>query len=55
MRQENVQYFTEKEEECINLMIGTGTKENVCKITDGSRTGHDPATEGNPFNHRVIV
>ncbi|MEI7648927.1 MAG: ArsR family transcriptional regulator [Methanomicrobiales archaeon] len=32
MRQENVQYFTDKEEEFINLLIEIGTKTNVAKM-----------------------
>ena len=32
MRQENVQYFTEKEEEFANLLIEIGTKKNVAKV-----------------------
>ncbi len=32
MRQEKVQYFTEKEEEFINLLIKIGTKKNVATV-----------------------
>ena len=32
MRQENVMYFTEKEEEFANLLIEIGTKRNVAKV-----------------------
>ena len=32
MRQEKVQYFTEKEEEFANLLIEIGTKKNVAKV-----------------------
>ena len=32
MRQESVQYFTEKEEEFANLLIEIGTKKNVAKV-----------------------
>jgi predicted transcriptional regulator len=32
MRQESVQYFTEKEEELANLLIEIGTKKNVAKV-----------------------
>jgi len=32
MRQENVQYFTEKEEEFANLLIEIGTKKTVAKV-----------------------
>ena len=32
MRQENVMYFTEKEEEFVNLLIEIGTKRNVAKV-----------------------
>ncbi len=32
MRQENVQYFTDKEEEFDNLLIEIGTKKNVAKV-----------------------
>jgi predicted transcriptional regulator len=32
MRQENVQYFTEKEEEFANILIKIGTKKNVAKV-----------------------
>lgn len=32
MRQENVIYFTEKEEEFANLLIKTGTKKNIAKV-----------------------
>ena len=32
MRTENVQYFTEKEEEFANLLIEIGTKRNVAKV-----------------------
>ena len=32
MKQENVQYFTEKEEEIVNLLIEIGTKKNVAKV-----------------------
>lgn len=32
MRTENVQYFTEKEEAFVNLLIETGTKKNVAKL-----------------------
>jgi predicted transcriptional regulator len=32
MRQENVQYFTEKEEEFANLLIEIGTKKNIAKM-----------------------
>ena len=32
MRTENVQYFTEKEEAFVNLLIDTGTKKNVAKL-----------------------
>ena len=32
MRTENVMYFTEKEEEFINLLIDIGTKRNVAKV-----------------------
>ena len=32
MRQENVIYFTEKEEECANLLIKIGTKKNIAKV-----------------------
>jgi predicted transcriptional regulator len=32
MRTENVQYFTEKEEEFANLLIEIGTKKNVAKV-----------------------
>lgn len=31
MRQENVEYFTEKEEEFANLLIEIGTKKNIAK------------------------
>ena len=32
MRQENVMFFTEKEEEFVNLLIEIGTKRNVAKV-----------------------
>jgi len=32
MRQENVQYFTDKEEEFVNLLIKIGTNKNVAKM-----------------------
>jgi len=32
MRQENIQYFTEKEEEFVNLLIEIGTKKTVAKV-----------------------
>jgi predicted transcriptional regulator len=32
MRQESVQYFTEKEEEFANLLIEIGTKKNLAKV-----------------------
>jgi predicted transcriptional regulator len=32
MRQENVQYFTETEEECIDLLVQIGMRKNVAKI-----------------------
>jgi predicted transcriptional regulator len=32
MRQENVIYFTEKEEEFANLLIKIGTKKNIAKV-----------------------
>jgi predicted transcriptional regulator len=32
MRQENVQYFTNKEEEFVNLLIEIGTRSNVAKM-----------------------
>jgi len=32
MRQENVQYFTKKEEEFVNLLIDIGTKKNVALV-----------------------
>jgi predicted transcriptional regulator len=32
MRQENIIYFTEKEEEFTNLLIETGTKKTIAKI-----------------------
>jgi|SRR5208283_105580 len=32
MKQESVQYFTEKEEEIVNLLIDIGTKKNVAKV-----------------------
>jgi predicted transcriptional regulator len=32
MRQENVTYFTEKEEEFANLLIKTGTRKNIAKV-----------------------
>jgi predicted transcriptional regulator len=32
MRQENVMYFTEKEEEFANLLIKIGTKKNIAKV-----------------------
>ena len=32
MRQENVEYFTEKEEEFVNLLIEIGTRRNVAKM-----------------------
>jgi predicted transcriptional regulator len=32
MRQEKVQYFTDKEEEFLNLLIGIGMKTNVAKL-----------------------
>jgi predicted transcriptional regulator len=32
MRQESVQYFTEKEEEFANLLFDIGTKKNVAKV-----------------------
>ena len=32
MRQESVQYFTDKEEEFVNLLIKTGTKKIVAKM-----------------------
>ena len=32
MRQESIQYFTEKEEEFVNLLIEIGTKKNVAKV-----------------------
>jgi predicted transcriptional regulator len=32
MRQENVQYFTDREEEFVNLLIDTGTKKNIAKV-----------------------
>jgi len=32
MRTENVMYFTEKEEEFVNLLIEIGTKRNVAKV-----------------------
>ncbi|MCX5841105.1 MAG: ArsR family transcriptional regulator [Deltaproteobacteria bacterium] len=32
MKQENVMYFTEKEEEFVNLLIEIGTKTNVAKV-----------------------
>jgi predicted transcriptional regulator len=32
MRQESVQYFTDKEEEFANLLVTTGTKKNVAKV-----------------------
>ncbi|MGA2919270.1 ArsR family transcriptional regulator [Methanoregula sp.] len=32
MKQENIQYFTEKEEEFTNLLIDIGTKKNIAKV-----------------------
>ena len=32
MRQEKVEYFTDKEEEFVNLLIEIGTKKNVAKV-----------------------
>jgi predicted transcriptional regulator len=32
MRQEKVQYFTDREEEFVNLLIGIGMKTNVAKL-----------------------
>ena len=32
MRQESVQYFTDKEEEFVNLLIKIGTRRNVAKV-----------------------
>jgi predicted transcriptional regulator len=32
MKQESVQYFTEKEEEVVKLLIEIGTKKNVAKV-----------------------
>ena len=32
MKQENVQYFTEKEEAFVDLLIEIGTKKNVAKL-----------------------
>lgn len=32
MRQESVQYFTDKEEEFVNLLIKIGTQRNVAKV-----------------------
>jgi predicted transcriptional regulator len=32
MRRENVQYFTEKEEEFVNLLIEIGTKKTIAKV-----------------------
>jgi|SRR5208337_924361 len=32
MRQESVQYFTEKEEKFANLLIGIGTKKNIAYV-----------------------
>jgi predicted transcriptional regulator len=32
MRQESIQYFTEKEEAFVNLLIEIGTKKNVAKV-----------------------
>jgi predicted transcriptional regulator len=32
LREERVQFFTEKEEEFANLLIETGTKKNVAKL-----------------------
>jgi predicted transcriptional regulator len=32
MRQENVQYFTEKEEEFANLLMEIGTRKNIAKV-----------------------
>ena len=32
MRQETVEYFTDKEEEFANLLIEIGTKKNVAKV-----------------------
>ena len=32
MKQESVQYFTEKEEEFANLLIEIGTKKNVATV-----------------------
>lgn len=32
MRQENVMYFTDKEEEFANLLIKIGTKKNIAKV-----------------------
>jgi len=32
VRQESVQYFTDKEEEFVNLLIKIGTKKNIAKV-----------------------
>ena len=32
MRQENVMYFTDKEEEFVNLLIGIGIAKNIAKV-----------------------
>jgi predicted transcriptional regulator len=32
MRTETIQYFSEKDEECVNILIDIGTKKNIAKL-----------------------